>query len=274
MRNLISRVDPVLYESVSLLIKRTSRLFLRALLSSSSQDRSFYRMHVKSISLSVAASSSDIDHMATILEICKDITHLTMFFVPSRELMLPAVSNYPSTALEKLVSGLRPSHLSMHFPRTAHVISPDFRLAAFSYVTHLSVMNDWIDWSLWVGFELLASLSHISVDFKAHASPVGIRDPSKLSHAIEHILDHCGNLRLFLLVFLFAPDPLPTRDAIVKCMMHDDRRLVFVRDPEPFRDRHANGEDDLWEMGEEIVTLQGRVGRCVMIVSGASFLRN
>ncbi len=259
LRLLIPRIDPVLYGSVKLLRRSTTRLFLRTLESSKSPD--FYRTHVKSVSFSVDVHCQ-IDRAIKILKICGRITHLSIYFVPAEHLPVPTLATcYTSGAYESVMSGICPKNFTVYFPPTIHLFYPNFQLPLYASVTHLTVLNDWVDWTTWRGFELLTSLSHLSVDVRAHAEPIDPRRASKVSRAVEYILDHCCNMEVFIILFIFLVDPMPTRDAIVNCMVHDDRRLVFLYDTEPFRDRDASEEGPLWRMGEFIVNLQGNVGR-------------
>lgn len=202
--------------------------------------------------------------MLRILSVCQDVKHLTIYFIPSTQVQALPNPAYPSSTLEQLVDGLHPTNLTVQFPTvSSHLFSPEFHLPVYAQITHLSIVNDWMDWTVWRNLELLKSLSHLAADVRAPAESMNPQKIEQISHAVQGILCRCTSLKLFIIVLIFAADPAAAAEAIARGMVTDDRRLVFLQDPEPFRDRDAHWENDMWRLGAEIAAVQYRSGRWV-----------
>ncbi|KAK0202288.1 hypothetical protein DFS33DRAFT_1275401 [Desarmillaria ectypa] len=242
------RVDPILYQVVRLRRESTIRNFLRTIETAKSQQ--FFLDHVKSLCFSIDIHS-ETDRTVKILAACARVTHLTIFFVPTSK--IPTHCHPSCHSPERLgtaVSNLRPTHLSVSFPTILHGFYPELDLPFYSRLTHLSIINDSMDWTSWSGFHSLSNLTHLALDVRAEPQPIDPDKASRICSTVAFILRHCTSLRICVLLLLFTPDPRQTRDSIAQWQGTEDRRLIFLRETQPFRDRDATEERVLWDKAE------------------------
>ncbi|KAG7443861.1 uncharacterized protein BT62DRAFT_302905 [Guyanagaster necrorhizus] len=233
-------VDPILYHAISLHRESTIRNFLRT---TKEKKHDFFLDHVKSLYLSVDIHS-ETDRIVKILTACARVTHLTIFFVPTSQHQCHPSCHSPER-LGTAVSNLRPTHLSVSFPTILHGFYPELKLPFYSRLTHLSVVNDSTDWTAWSGFNSLRTLTHLALDVR---QPVDASKAARICTFVASILQHCTQLRICVLLLLFTDDPRDTREQLLTAA--EDRRVVFLRETEPFRDRDAREERVLWEKAE------------------------
>ncbi|KAK0466664.1 hypothetical protein IW261DRAFT_1111559 [Armillaria novae-zelandiae] len=231
-------IDPILYQVVSLRRESTIRNFLRTIETTKS-ERFFLDLRV---------------------------THLTIFFVPTSQ--IPTHCHPSCHSPERLgtaVSNLRPTHLSVLFPTILHGFYPQLNLPFYSRLTHLSIINDSTDWTAWMGFHSLSNLTHLALDVRAEPQPIDPEKAARICSTVAFILGHCSSLRVCVLLLLFTPDPHQTRDAIARWQDAEDRRLIFLRDTEPFRDRNAREERVIWDKAERAMARQRSGSSSVVI---------
>lgn len=247
-------IDPILYHVVSLRRESTIRNFLRTIDTAKSQR--FFLDHVKSLCFSVDIHA-ETSRTVKILAACAGVTHLTIFFVPTSQ--IPTRCHPSCHSPERLgtaVSNLRPTHLSVLFPTILHGFYPQLNLPFYSRLTHLSIINDSTDWTAWTGFHSLSNLTHLALDVRAEPQPIDPDKAARICSTVAFILGHCPSLRVCVLLLLFTPDPHQTRDAIARRQGAEDRRLIFLRDTEPFRDRNAREERVIWDKAERAMARQ------------------
>ena len=307
---------PILYSNITLL-KATSTFALWRTLKTSSRGPTFFADHVGVLCV---AESAYTPHLAEILRICINISSLTFWTIPtslcrygslapstsqttSPRLFIDPLKKCPTTEAVQFplfpteaFDTIRPKQIAASFRTDGTFFPhPNFSQPLFTFVTHLSVLNPWEDWTYWDNFDQLPSLTHLALDLnlalRRSSRPVNRKDRGQVEHdndaarralvsKLRHILQSCPKLQVCVLVLLFDNMPLLTVNKISCTFLtlgkeeeHAfpfinptlDPRLVFVQNTESLRTRRADSEYEaaMWKKAEARVVEQSTLAQGV-----------
>ncbi|CAA7263837.1 unnamed protein product [Cyclocybe aegerita] len=314
-------IDEVLYSEVVLRSKNATRLFLRTIQTSHLKPPTFFSTVVKTLVICPDLGPSSI---SILLSTCRSIVNLSYWPLRPSSTALPEYHFGDSTVSSTLglsavlgppfaphqnINTSSPNPQNVTFeqallpsPRRLSVIfqeehslpyfrPPLFRSPFLSNVTHLSVVNPWEEWTLWVQAGMLTSampsLTHVKFELCVGQEPSGPQDlPSPWSNKITKVADALTDvlqwglaLRVCVLVLRFDIEPTKTAKFISHLtfpkppiseedaadMTREERqkpgfdaRLVFAWEKEPFRYNYAHSvqERKLWKAAEMVVNAQ------------------
>lgn len=218
-----SRVDPILYESVTLYDRRNAVQFL-----STAENKPSHTSYVKTLCIHCNVGYWQARR---VLSLCSTLDNLSCWISEPR--LRPFLANQRLGGLSFMLSGL--SYDTEDDP-------PDFTNAFYNQVTHLHFTDRWVSWVTWTGFHVLPKLTHIAFLYDI----TSISDDAKVVNAISDILSTCPSLILCALIYTHSLSS--TFDSI------KDPRFVPVHIPQAvFR----KGEDllsrktDIWGRATE-----------------------
>ena len=155
----LCRIDPILYETIifdSSDSFKTESKFKSFIANVDCKSPEFYARHVKNLWILAAADPNAFER---ILTLCSGVENLVLF--PTR-----CGINYPFIPfLEHATAG---KHLRRLTCRLEHLFLPwsndqNFQHACFANLTHLHLYDEAEEWSKYVGFENLSSLTHFAL---------------------------------------------------------------------------------------------------------------
>ncbi|KAF9035196.1 hypothetical protein BJ165DRAFT_1533699 [Panaeolus papilionaceus] len=206
-------VDAIIYTNVHLYAPRTGQLFLRTINTSQTKNASFFAMRVKSLYICSGMHPRDV---LQILSACYGADELTYWEAPSPRntqhkflpgspqisandnrtrslspIFLPCNGDFQGHRYESFDAPSPVPQLSspgrhLLSPRKVSLLlndyhfgpfKPYFNQPFFSSVTHLSIANEWQDWTSWGGISSLTmpSLTHLKVDLSVGDAPHDVR---------------------------------------------------------------------------------------------------
>jgi hypothetical protein len=174
----MSRIDPILYESVTLYDRNNAVQFL-----STAEAKPSHTSYVKTLCIHCNVGYWQARR---VLSVCTTLNNLACWISEPR--LRPFLANQRLGGLSFMLSGL--SYDTEDDP-------PDFTNAFYSQVTHLHFTDRWVSWVTWTGFHVLPKLTHIAFLY----DNTSISDDAKVVNAILDILTTCPSLTLCLLLY-------------------------------------------------------------------------
>lgn len=248
--NEIGRVEPIIYESISLDYPFQRIRFL-ASIKDTSKPISFYQRSIQHLYLPYTNAEthpySNLPCAYTVLPLCLGVIRMWFWITPS----------VFDLELANLIAKIRPRQLSVRLNNLLHPGQPNFSEPFFSQITHLAIVDQ--DVFGWSGFELIPCLTHIRFDIPPCPAQ-NVLDAA--GRTVRQIFEKCAQIQVCILEFgrstydrrdQEAPQPSWYLEGV------EDERLVYILQGIDFdRDWAAllSGEPDTWDFADKRVAQQ------------------
>jgi hypothetical protein len=250
----ILRVEPVIYQVVTLDTPRIKDAFLRSL-EITTKPTSFYNQCIKALYLPYHTfqnfGGDGIEAAIKLLPYCKGVEYFVCWISPGSV----------DTRLADVVTAMRPRKLIIRLTNLLGTPRPKFSLPFFDNVTHLEI-TDSTEWTTWSGIHLLPRLSHLLLHVKRHFKAVTVT--STAVQIVSDVLSHCGTLQVCVIRRDNSNQRGLRYPALDELELINDDRLVFIlKNEDPRLDwlSFVKGKPDTWAYAESAVARQRQNGR-------------
>lgn len=192
-------VEPIIYAEVNLRHESCGRAFLSTVRNSKIKPPSFFAQYVRSL---VISSDFETQLIVEILSVCRGIVNFSYWATPSYSVRQP-LNQRPISMFDEgaghngSLNEVAPQRMSVLLHENhIYPLKPHFNLVFFSRVTHLSILNNWTEWTTWTHIcsDAMPALTHIKFDLNSRPSNMGIQTCHHSEFGITKNLDSCDEI--------------------------------------------------------------------------------